>query len=71
MVLANALPPSIREIGLVDCGICDQGGKAMLDWMQSAPDLRMICMEQNSFSKDLKMEFQVFREAHPGILVMV
>lgn len=71
VVLANALPPSIREIGLVDCGIGDQGGKAMLDWMQTAPNLRMICMEQNSFSKELKMEFQEFRKAHPGILVIV
>ena len=71
VVLANSLPPSIRDIGLVDCGIGDQGGKAMLDWMQTAPNLRMICMEQNSFSKELKMEFQEFRKAHPGILVIV
>jgi len=69
--LANALAPSIREIGLVDCGIGDQGGKAMLDWMQAAPHLQMICMEQNNFSKGMKIEFQEFRKEHPRILVVI
>lgn len=69
--LAKSLPASLQEIGLVGCGIRDTGGRAILHWMKTAPHLHMICMEQNDFSNELKKEFEVFKQHHPQILVVL
>ena len=68
--LAKNLPRSIGEIGLVNCGIGDVGGNAILQWMEHAPDLKMICMEENNFSNELKLGFKKFSDAHPQVLVV-
>ncbi|MFK7776029.1 MAG: hypothetical protein AB8F94_28150 [Saprospiraceae bacterium] len=70
IALSKNLPKSICEIGLVNCGISDLGGIEMLNWMNNAPNLRMICMEQNNFSESLKFEFNKFSAANPSILVV-
>lgn len=66
--LAKNLPTTIREIGLVNCGITDEGGIALLEWMKNAPQLRMACIEGNNFSQKIKKSFQEFRSQHPHIL---
>ena len=70
-VLAKQLPVSLTEIGFVDCGIADKGGSAILNWMTTATDLSIICMEDNHFSDGLKMEFRTFKKNNPGIIVVV
>lgn len=69
--IARSLPLSICEIGLVDCGIGDEGGKEILNWMKTSPRLKMICIEQNKFSDKLKMEFIVFKKNNPKIMVVI
>lgn len=69
-LLANKIPHSIREIGLVDCGISDKGGSEILHWMRKSTHLQMICMEQNDFSDELRMEFSNFKREHPNVLVV-
>lgn len=69
--IIHSLPPSIRELGLVDCGIGDRGGRALLDWMRKSAHLTMICTEQNEFSESLKLDFIKFRNENPTILVIV
>lgn len=69
-VVIKNLPQSISEIGLVNCGISDLGGIEILNWMRNSPNLRMICMEQNNFSKKLKLEFDKFSAANPRVLVV-
>ena len=54
MTLANALPKTLTELGLVGCSIGDQGGKAILEWAKYAGGLRMICIENNIISKELR-----------------
>ena len=71
IALAKAFPPSIVEIGLVNCSIGDPGGKELLEWAKRARNLRMICIEQNNFSENLKMEFRKFSHNHPHIMVVV
>ncbi len=68
--LLKNLPESICEIGLVNCGISDVGGIEILQWMRNSTNLRMICMEQNNFSKKLKIEFNKFSVSNPQILVV-
>ncbi len=70
IALASHLPPSIREIGLVNCGISDTGGRAILEWMNRSPQLRMICMEENHFSAKLRQKLQAFSHINPQILVV-
>ncbi len=71
IALAKALPYSICEIGLVNCGIGDSGGRELLKWAKNAEHLRMLCIEQNDFSENLKMEFRNFSNSQSKILVVV
>lgn len=41
-LLAKKLPYSTSEIGLVGCGIGDEGGAEVLNWMRKAQNLQMI-----------------------------
>ncbi len=71
ITLVNAFPPSIREIGLVNCGIGDEGGKEVLKFVKNTPNLTMICIEQNHFSEGLRNDFLKFSDDHPHILVVI
>jgi hypothetical protein len=66
--LAKNLPVSIREMGLVSCGVNDEGGTALLEWMKKAPHLRMVCIEGNNFSHKIKNSFRKFRILRPHVL---
>ncbi len=70
IALANNLPKSISELGLVNCGINDLGGLEILRWIKNSPQLRMICMEQNNFSDQLKLEFKKFSSKEDQTLVI-
>jgi hypothetical protein len=69
-VLAEKLPLTINEIGLVDCGINDSGGIEILNWMEKSTHLRMICIEHNNFSNDVKIKFNLFKKENPHIIVI-
>lgn len=56
-LLAQQLPKKLVEIGLVGIGISDKGGEAILHWAKQTASLRMICVEKNNFSKELKQHF--------------
>jgi hypothetical protein len=71
IALANNLPKSICEIGLVNCGINDLGGIQILKCINGLPNLKMICIEHNNFSEKLKLEFRKFNNNNPQVLVVV
>ena len=56
--IANTLPNTLTELGLVGCSIGDQGGQEILEWAKHAGRLRMICIEDNSLSKELRNQFR-------------
>ena len=58
MTLANALPKTLTELGLVGCSIGDQGGKEILEWAKYAGGLRLICIEENNISEELRNQFR-------------
>tara|TARA_E500000331_G_scaffold258878_1_gene249734 strand:+ start:45 stop:383 length:339 start_codon:yes stop_codon:yes gene_type:complete len=64
IALAGALPPTLRDLGLVGCNIGDLGGLALHRWARTAEGLKMICIEHNQISADLKLRFQNL----PGIV---
>jgi hypothetical protein len=70
-VVAQALPATITELGLVGCGIGDQGGEALLHWAENASGLRMICVEDNQFSDETKTRFVELARAKHNLFVVV
>lgn len=71
IIFVKNLPLSIQKIGLVDCGLSNKGGSALLKWIKQAPNLKMICIEQNNFSQKLKAEFHMFAKDNPNILLVI
>ncbi|WP_136810756.1 hypothetical protein [Desulfosediminicola flagellatus] len=70
-VLVKALPPTVTEIGLVQCGIGDQGGDSLISWAINAPKLKWLCVEQNSFSDEIKRRFIQLGKERNGLLVVL
>lgn len=70
ILIAERLPDSVSEIGLVDCGIGDEGGRALLKWMKQSQNLKMICVEENNLSDAVKAEFIVYRMQNPRVIVI-
>lgn len=68
--LAESLPLTVTEIGMVQTGMTDIGGRALIDWAQGAPDLRWFCIEENSISAEFKTELKKFSQGRPGLLVV-
>lgn len=68
--IMQSMPASVKEIGCVGCGINDVWGLEILEWMKRSSNLQMICIEQNSFSDDLKQQFNIFKKQNPHIMVI-
>lgn len=71
MALANHLPRSLSEVHLVDCGIGDMGGMALLEWMDDAHGLRIINLEQNNISRAMRERFAAFANDNPQIMIIL
>ena len=69
-LLANSFQNSINEIGLVGCGIGDVGAIELLHWMKKSTTLKMICIEGNNFSDNVKRDFKAFKKDNPHIMVI-
>ena len=69
-LLTNSFPNSINEIGLVSCGIGDIGAIEILHWMKKSTTLKMICIEGNNFSDNVKRDFKAFKKDNPHIMVI-
>jgi hypothetical protein len=59
--LAASLPATLTELGLVGCSIGDKGGGAILEWAKYANGLRMICIEDNRMSDQMRKQFGSLR----------
>ncbi len=71
VALVGAFSETMTELGLVDCSIGDAGGQAILDWAQAAPELRLVCVEGNSFSAGLQSQFHDWARRARHVLVVV
>jgi hypothetical protein len=66
----QSMPANVKEIGCVACGINDDWGQAILEWMKTASNLHMICIEQNNFSDELRQQFNIFKKQNSHIMVI-
>ena len=69
--IAKHLPKSIRDIGLVNCGITDVGGKEILNAIKGLTRLQILCIEQNYFSDELKTRFQKLKNNFPSTIIVI
>jgi hypothetical protein len=69
-ILVKNLPLTVTEIGLVDCGVGDKGGAALMQWASKAPKLHWLCVEHNAFSNTIKNRLLQFGKESNGLLVV-
>ena len=69
--IANTLPLTLPELGMVGCNMGDQADESLLRWAHAAPNLHTMCIEQNRFSARLKARFTELAQERPNILLMV
>ena len=71
LLLVKTLPATVTEIGLVQCGIGDKGGDALIMWAAKALKLQWLCVEQNLFSDEMKDRFIQFGNDRNGLLIVL
>ena len=71
IALINALPQTVTEIGMVGCNLGDDSGKVLLEWVQKAASLRMLCVEQNRYSTGMLQNFANLRKQRNGLVIVV
>ncbi|MFT6734564.1 MAG: hypothetical protein ACJAS9_002766 [Polaribacter sp.] len=70
LILVKNLPQTITEIGLVQSGIGEKGGQALIGWVANAKQLRWLCVEGNIFSNDIKDRLREFDQERSDLLVI-
>jgi hypothetical protein len=70
LILVKNLPQTITEIGLVQSGIGDEGGEALIRWATNAKQLRWLCVEKNIFSNDIKDKLRKLGQERSDLLVV-
>ena len=71
VILAQNLPSTLTEIGLVGCGIGDKGAEALMVLAQKTPKLYWLCVENNAFSNDTKQQLLKLSQQRNGLLIVV
>jgi hypothetical protein len=56
--LLKNIPFGLTELGLVGCNLTDESGRVLLNWLKDNEYIRLLCIENNLFSKELKLEFK-------------
>ncbi len=69
IALVDSFPPTLTEVGVVDCGIGDDSGEAIFQWTQSAAALRMIGIENNDFSLGMRDRFHALGDERQEVFI--
>lgn len=67
LALGPYLPESLSEIGLVGCGLRDVGGREILQLISRLPRLRMICVEDNVLSMEVRVALGQCQRQYPSL----
>lgn len=69
--IVAAMPDNLAEFGLVGCALDDVAGDAIVEFMARATALRVICVEENTFSTAMVARITQAGRLLPGCLVVV
>lgn len=70
IALVAALPSSLSVLGMVSCGIGDGGGESLVEFVERAQSLTMICVENNQLPASVKARLQKMGSTR-GFIVVV
>ena len=56
--LSVSIPTNLEQLGLVGCSISDTGAEYLIDWLTRSTQLKLLCIEDNSFNNELKERFK-------------
>lgn len=70
-VLANKLPNTLENLGLVGCNISDKGAEAILKWIKKTTPLKMICIENNPISSATKQKYYSHFKKYPTKILVI
>lgn len=71
VALAESLPATLREIGMVECRLGDESGEALLNFASQSSGLRMMCIEGNNFSAAMQQRLARLGAERTGLIVIV
>ncbi|MDA9979925.1 hypothetical protein N9E38_00630 [Yoonia sp.] len=71
IALLTKLPKTVTELGMVGCALGDESGKALLDWGRQATKVRMVCVEGNQYSCELRKELLMLGQGGLGPSIFV
>ena len=69
--IVRELPPSLLELGLVECGIGDVAGEHLLAWAGKSSKSLLLCIEGNRFSKNLRERFITLSDRSKNIELVI
>lgn len=70
-LIAQSLPTSLPELGMVGCDLGEPAGEALFRWATRSTDLHTMCIEQNRFSDGLKARFNGLARQRTNLFMMV
>lgn len=71
VALVNAFPASLIEIGMVGCDLGDESGEALMQFARTASKLKMMCIEDNRFSSEMRQRLGTLRNVRADMLLVV
>ncbi|MFT5115813.1 MAG: hypothetical protein ACI8P9_005166 [Parasphingorhabdus sp.] len=71
IAVVKSLPTSLKELGLVGCALSDKTGLVLLEWLKTASQVEMVCVEDNKFTAELKQRLEATRRQRPPFTIIV
>jgi hypothetical protein len=69
--LSKSMPLELIELGLVGCSITDAGGRELLKWLNKSKNLKLLCIENNKFSKSFLSELSIFSKSKTNLYLVI
>ena len=70
ITVLNLIPKTTSVIAFVECGITDEAGQAIIDWVAKKNNLNEIYIEGNAFLKEMESKLEKLRADNPQITVL-
>jgi hypothetical protein len=69
--LSASMPSKLEQLGLVGCSISDAGAEYLLEWLTKSTQLKLLCIEDNSFNSELKTKFKHISSKKSGLSLYI
>ncbi|MGY8901128.1 MAG: hypothetical protein ACKVI1_00890 [Flavobacteriales bacterium] len=70
-IILVSLPETVQELGMVGCKLTDESANPINNFLKRSKALRMICVEDNLFSRSVKVEIKKAASHLPNCITIV